>query len=150
MRIVPTLAKELRTRRDQRIQALEDEAKRLTGKLDDQDAGQRYRGRKLSDGGATARFYQAVCEAKLASIIKVDLTADVFSYTIDQRALKRARLLDGKLILVSNVPDLDRHHIGQADTKHSPISNVVFACSNRRSRLHRSFIVCRIGSMPMR
>jgi transposase len=104
----PTLAKELTNRRDQRIKALEDEAKRLTGKLDDQDAGQRYRGRKLSDSGATARFYQAVCEAKLASIIKVDLTADVFSYSIDQRALKRAQLLDGKLILVSNVPDLDR------------------------------------------
>ena len=102
------MAKELTTRRDQRIKALEDEAKRLTDKLDDQDAGQRYRGRKLSDSGATARFYQAVCEAKLASIIKVDLTADVFSYSIDQRALKRAQLLDGKLILVSNVPDLDR------------------------------------------
>ena len=103
----PELAQELTARRDARIQALEHEAKRLAGKLDDQDAGQRYRGRKLSDGGATARFYQAVCEARLASIIKVDLTADVFSYTIDQRALQRARLLDGKLILVSNVPDLD-------------------------------------------
>jgi transposase len=103
----PALAKELTERRDSRIRSLEDEAKRLAGKLDDQDAGQRHRGRKLSDGGATARFYQAVCEAKLASIIKVDLAGDVFCYTIDQRALKRARLMDGKLILVSNVPDLD-------------------------------------------
>jgi len=103
----PSLAKELTDRRDQRIKALEDDAKQLANKLNDQDAGQRYRGRKLSDGGATARFYQAVCEAKLASIVKVDLTADVFSYTIDKRALKRAQMLDGKLILVSNVPDLD-------------------------------------------
>ena len=103
----PTLANELTTRRNQRIKALEDEAKRLANKLDEQDAGQRTRGRKLSDGGATARFYQAVCEAKLAAILKVDLTADVFGYTIDQRTLKRAQLLDGKLILVSNVPDLD-------------------------------------------
>ena len=37
-------------------------------------------------------LFQAVCEAKLASIIKVDLTADVFSYTIDKRALKRAQM----------------------------------------------------------
>lgn len=103
----PSLAKELTDRRDQRIKALQEEAERLAGKLGDQDAGQRYRGRKLSDGGATARFYQAVCDARLASIIKVDLDAEVFGYTIDRRALTRARLLDGKLILVSNVPDLD-------------------------------------------
>jgi hypothetical protein len=83
----PELAAELSTRRDTRIQELEREAKRLANKLNDQDVGQRYRGRKLSDGGATARFYQAVCEARLASIIKVDLTSDIFSYTIDQRAL---------------------------------------------------------------
>ena len=102
----PAMAEELTARRDERIKALQAEAERLADKLDEQDAGQRYRGRKLSDGGATARFYQAVCEAKLASIIKVDLNADVFSYAIDQRALKRARLLDGKLILVSNVQDL--------------------------------------------
>ena len=102
----PAMAEELTARRDERIKALQAEAERLADKLDEQDAGQRYRGRKLSDGGATARFYQAVCEAKLTSIIKVDLNADVFSYAIDQRALKRARLLDGKLILVSNVQDL--------------------------------------------
>ena len=62
----PELAAELGTRRDTRIQTLEGEAKRLADKLNDQDAGQRYRGRKLSDGGSTARFYPAVCEARLA------------------------------------------------------------------------------------
>ena len=29
----------------------------------------------------------------------------MFTYAIDERALQRARLIDGKLILVSNVPD---------------------------------------------
>ena len=29
----------------------------------------------------------------------------MFTYAIDERALKRARLMDGKWILVSNVPD---------------------------------------------
>ena len=79
----------------------------MIDKLEAQDAGKRHRGRKLSDGGAMARFYRDVCEAKLASIIKVDLTSDLFGYDIDRRALKRARLLDGKLLLVSNVADLD-------------------------------------------
>lgn len=102
----PAVASELSTRRDARIAELEHEADRLAGKLDAQDAGCRHRGRALSDSGAKARFYQNVCEARLASIIKVDLKSDLFAYDIDQRALARARLMDGKLVLVSNVPDL--------------------------------------------
>ena len=47
-----------------------------------------------------------MCEAKLASIIKVDLKSDLFTYDIDERALARARMMDGKLILVTNVPGL--------------------------------------------
>lgn len=102
----PDMARELGARRDTRIAELEAEAARLSGKLDVQDGGQRHKGRKLSDSGAKARFYQAVCEAKLASIIKVDLKSDLFTYEIDERALARARMMDGKLILVTNVPDL--------------------------------------------
>lgn len=102
----PDLAAALSARRDARIAELEQEADRLAGKLDAQDAGRRHRGRKLSDSGAKARFYQAVCEARLASIFKVELKSDLFAYTIDQRALDRARLMDGKLVLVTNVPDL--------------------------------------------
>jgi transposase, IS4 family len=49
--------------------------------------------------------YRAVTEAHLANIVKVNLAADVFTYEIDQRALSRARMMDGKLILVSNMPD---------------------------------------------
>jgi hypothetical protein len=66
---------------------------------------QRYCSEAVSDSGAKARFYQAVCEAKLASIIKVDLRSDLLTYEIDERALARARMMDGKLILVTNVPD---------------------------------------------
>ena len=99
------LAQALGARRDARIKDLEDEARRLTGKLDDQDAGRRSRGRKLSDAGVTARFYRAVGDARLAHIIKVDLTSEVFFYHIDEAALARARLLDGKLVLITNMPD---------------------------------------------
>lgn len=102
----PDIARELGDRRDERIAELEHEAARLAGKLDAQDAGARQRGRKLSDSGAKARFYQAVCEAKLASILKVDLKSDLFRYDLDRKALNRARMMDGKLILVTNVPDL--------------------------------------------
>ena len=76
-----------------------------TGQLDAQEAGQTHPGKKLSDPGTTARFYQAVAAAHLAHIIKVDLSSEVFTDAIDERALKRARLMDGKWILVSNVPD---------------------------------------------
>ena len=101
----PDVAKEQGAARDERIAALETDAARWAGKLDVQKVGQRYRGKKLSDAGSTARFYKAVSDAHLANIIKVDLSAKVFTYDIDQRTLNRARMMDGKLILVSNMPD---------------------------------------------
>ena len=80
-------------------------------KLDHQDAGHRYRGRKLSDAGMTARFYKAVTDAHLGHILKVDLTAETFNYVLDQRALDRARMLDGKLLLVTNMVDHDPQEV---------------------------------------
>ncbi|WP_412524105.1 IS1634 family transposase [Burkholderia sp. S-53] len=45
-----------------------------------------------------------MCEAKLASILKVDPRSELFTYETDDRAL--ARMMDGKLLLVTNVADL--------------------------------------------
>jgi len=101
----PDIAKEQRERRAEKIAALEADAANWTGKLDHQDEGKVYRGRKLSDAGVTARFYKAVSDAHLANIIKVDLSSELFNYHIDEKALKRAEMLDGKLILVTNMPD---------------------------------------------
>ncbi len=92
--------------RDQKIAALEAQAAQWVGKLDAQDTGVRGKGRKLSDGGARARFYHAVCEAHLRRIIRVDLKSELFTYQIDEQALALARAIDGKLLLVTNVPDL--------------------------------------------
>lgn len=92
--------------RDRKIQALEAQAAQWVGKLDAQDSGARSKGRKLSDGGARARFYHAVCEARLRRIIRVDLKSELFTYQIDERALALARAMDGKLLLVTNVGDL--------------------------------------------
>ena len=89
-----------------RIHALEQRAAQLTGKLDAQDGGKVQRGRKLSDSGAKARFFHEVSDAHLARIIKVDLKSDLFTYCIDEAALARAQLMDGKLMLVTNVQDM--------------------------------------------
>ncbi len=101
----PDMAAEQGAARDARIAELEADAARWAGTLDGQDAGVRRRGRKLSDAGTTARFYKAVCEARLAHILRVDLGAETFSYHVDERALERARRMDGKLLLVTNMPD---------------------------------------------
>jgi len=96
--------------------------------------GRAWRSRKLSDSGAKARFFHEVCEANLARIVRVDLKSDLFSYDIDQRALARARLMDGKLLLVTNVDDL----------------SAASECSRAKSRSVRCLIVCRIRSAPTR
>ncbi|MDQ5846325.1 MAG: IS1634 family transposase [Acidobacteriota bacterium] len=102
----PQVALDAGAKRDGRIQALEKQAAQWTGKLDAQDTGKKGRGRKLSDGGARARFYREVCDAHLSRIVKVDLQSELFSYAIDERALTHARLMDGKLLLVTNTADL--------------------------------------------
>lgn len=100
----PERAKEQTQLRRERIAALQAQA--WAGKLDGQDSGQAARGRKLSDSGAKARLYHEVKEAHLAKIVKVDLKSDLFSYAVDEDALAQAELMDGKLMLVSNVADL--------------------------------------------
>ena len=102
----PQRAKEQTLLRQERIAALQTQAQAWAGKLDGQDSGQASRGRKLSDSGAKARLYHEVKEAHLAKIVKVDLKSDLFSYAIDEEALKQAELMDGKLMLVTNVADL--------------------------------------------
>ena len=89
-----------------RIHALQQRAEQLADKLDAQDEGKVQRGRKLSDSGAKARFFHEVSDAHLARIIKVDLQSDLFAYEIDQAALAKAQLMDGKLMLITNVRDL--------------------------------------------
>jgi len=64
------------------------------------------KGRKFSDSGAKARLYHEVCEARLAKIVKIDLKRELFAYTVDEAAKAQAELMDGKLLLVTNVADL--------------------------------------------
>lgn len=103
----PDIAQTQQAQRDARIAVLERQAAHWAGKLDQQEGARKYRGRKLSDAGTTARFYKAVCDEHLGHIIRVDLRASQFRYDIDQRALDRARMLGGKLLLVTNLPETD-------------------------------------------
>jgi transposase len=102
----PAVARDNQALRRERMEALETQASAWVGKLDAQDAGVKVRGKKLSDSGAKARLYHAVKEAHLAHIIRVDLKSERFVYEIDQDALALAELMDGKLLLVTNTPDL--------------------------------------------
>jgi transposase len=107
----PERAREQTQLRRHRIAELEARAAQLAGKLDGQDAGAVHRGRKLSDSGAKARYFHEVSEARLASIVRVDLKSELFTYAIDERMLERAETMDGKLLLVTNVQDLDAAEI---------------------------------------
>ena len=102
----PQTALEQHQKRKTAMAELQTQAKGWAGKLDDQDQGAKKRGRKLSDSGTKARFYHAVLEAHLGKIIKVDMKAELFSYVIDEDALRLAETMDGKLLVVTNVQDM--------------------------------------------
>ena len=93
--------------RDKTIAELLAMGQQCSDKLDGQDERQRAgkkkgKGRPMSDSGTKARFYHAVKDAHMAHVIKVDLKADLFSYTIDEDKKRYLELLDGKLLLVTN------------------------------------------------
>jgi transposase len=103
----PATALEQSQKRQSKINELQTQANAWVGKLDEQDLGAKKRGRKLSDSGAKARFYHEVRESHLGNIIKVNLKEELFSYDIDEGALKLAEMMDGKLLVVTNVKDIE-------------------------------------------
>lgn len=111
----PHQARQQTQDRSERVAALTRRGQQLADKLDAQEAGSTSRGRQLTDGGARARFFHEVCDARLSSIIKVDLQAQRFTFDIDDDALARAQAMDGKLALVTNVAagDLDAAQVVQ-------------------------------------
>ena len=102
----PATALEQNQKRRAKMSELEGLAQGWAGTLDGQDQGAKKKGRKLSDSGTKARFYRAVCDAHFSNIIKVDLKAELFSYVIDDAALALAEVMDGKLLVVTNVRDM--------------------------------------------
>jgi hypothetical protein len=98
----PVAAARRTAKRCQQIQELIALGEEWGGRLDEQDAGKRRKGRPLSDSGAKARLYHAVKDARLAHLIKVDLHSELFSFTIDEERQRYLERLDGKLLVVTN------------------------------------------------
>ena len=109
----PARAAEQSARRRDRIKEQEDFAVKLVNKLDGQDEGVSEKGRRASDRGAYSRFTRAVADAELTRFIKADYQADMFSYWLDEEAIKKAELFDGKLALVTNVQDFSADEVVQ-------------------------------------
>jgi transposase len=102
----PVRAAEQGDKRRARIAELEAMAEKMVTKLDAQDDGKTAQGRRASDRGAYSRFTRAVAEAEMLRFVKPDLTADRFSWSIDEEAIADTQLFDGKLALITNAPDL--------------------------------------------
>lgn len=115
----PEVAARRTQERRKQIDELVRQGQQWGGQLDAQDAGQKRRGRPLSDSGAKARLYHAVKEANVANLIKVDLKHEEFSFTVDEDRQRYLELLDGKLLLVTNTDtpaaDVVAHYKSLAD-----------------------------------
>jgi transposase len=98
----PQVAARRAAARNKTIAELVAMGQQCSDKLDGQDAGKKAKGRPMSDSGTKARFYHSVKDAHMAHVIKVDLKADLFSYSIDEEKKRYLELLDGKLLLVTN------------------------------------------------
>lgn len=102
----PLRATEQGEARRARIAELEAMAEKMVGRLDAQDAGATPQGRRASDRGAYSRFIRAVADAEMTRFLKADLTADRFSWSVDEEAVAEAELFDGTLALITNTADI--------------------------------------------
>lgn len=91
-----------RTARRDTVARIQAEGERMAQRLDDAEAGRPQRGRQSNDRKAYLRFSETVKAAGLSRILKADLSADRFSFDLDEAALAEAEHLDGKLLLVTN------------------------------------------------
>lgn len=102
----PVTAATQTAEREARLAELLAQGQAWADKLDAQDQGARFQGRRLTDQGAALQFHAAIVEARLTPIIRLDLETPFFTYDVDATAKARAELFDGKLVLVTNTPDL--------------------------------------------
>ena len=95
-------AQRQRAERRTEIERIAAEGDRMAQRLDDADNGRAGRGRRSTDRRAYLRFHEMIKAAGLSRIIKADLSADRFTFDIDESAVRAAEQLDGKLLLVTN------------------------------------------------
>jgi transposase len=102
----PVAAATQTAERESRLTDLLAQGEAWVQKLEAQDQGERYKGRKLTDKGAALQFHAALVEAGLSKIVRLDLESSLFAYELDTDAKAHAELFDGKLVLVTNAKDL--------------------------------------------
>lgn len=116
----PEIARRSRRARAERLVSVLRAARALVAKLEAQDRGERGRGRPLTEEGAKATLWELTGEKKVRRLLRVDLEDSVLSWYWDVEALTRELVLDGKLVLITNVEDLPaaevvRRYKGLAD-----------------------------------
>lgn len=107
----PERAQEQTRVRRRKIERIEQIGQGLAERLDNQDAGRPGRGRRSTDRSAHRRFHQTVLRHQMSSIVQANLGAEQFRYDIDEEAWSAAERLDGKLLLVTSLEDLDAQAI---------------------------------------
>ena len=116
----PGIAKRSRRARAERLVSVLRTARGFFERLEAQDRGERGRGRPLTDEGAKVRLYELTGKKKVRRFIRVDIEDSFLTWYWDVEELKRDLMLDGKLLLITNVADLDareavRRYKGLAD-----------------------------------
>lgn len=103
----PERARLQRRPRARRLREVFQLARTLEAKLTAQDAGEKGRGRRLTDAGAKLQFQQAIAERQLSALLQVDQEAELFSWWWNQGAFRQMWQRDGKLVLITNVPEVE-------------------------------------------
>jgi len=103
----PIRQRQTRRQRARRLNPVIKQARVLERKLNAQAAGKPGRGRRLSDHGARLQLAQALSAVGASHLIQLDLNSPLFNWWWDVPAFKRMLALDGKLIVVTTVPEWD-------------------------------------------
>ena len=80
----------------------------------------------------------------MAHVIKGDLRAELFSYSIDEDKRRYLELLDGKLLLVTNTVEVVQRYKSLTDKRFNESFSVSLACSmplRRANGLRKDFSV---------
>lgn len=103
----PVRLRHSRRQRARRLNPVLRQAAALERKLCAQDQGRPGRGRRLSDHGARLQLAQAISEAGASRWLRLDTDSTLFNWWWDVPALQRDLALDGKLVVITNVAELD-------------------------------------------
>ena len=102
----PERARPTRRQRAARIREVLALARALEARLEAQDAGVKVKGRRLTDAGAKLQLQQAIAERRLSALFRVEADAPPFCWSWHPAAFRQAWQRDGKLVPITNVPDL--------------------------------------------